>query len=97
VKAAGRLAKDLLRQILDAERLTHAGRVNSLAVVLGFVVVLASGAFDLIQVIVRIWRPGYTTGLPAVTMFAIWVGLALFCVLIVIRLTGRHGSGDRSP
>jgi hypothetical protein len=93
VKEAGRLAKEFLRLILETERLTHAGRINAIVVCLGAVAVFACGAFDLVQVVARFWRPHYTTGVPVITIFAMWIGLAIFCVLLVVRISGRPGSG----
>lgn len=79
------------RHAIDSEVNTRAGRLNGLLIVLGFVVIVISGATDLLQVVIRIWKPAYTTGLPsAVGLFAIWLTAGLICVASIAALTPRR-------
>lgn len=87
-----RLALELARLIVDAERLTPAGQLNALGVAFVFVLILGIGVFDLIQAIVRIWEPRYTNGLPNLLgLLGVFAFLFLFSVLIVVRLEPPRG------
>ena len=87
MKAALQGARRLGKAVLEAERLTHSGRINALGMVLAFVIVIAVGIIDVMQAIVRAFRPGYTTGLPGVfTFFVAFLVFVLLCVVIVMRL-----------
>lgn len=83
---------DLVKETIGMEFGTPAGQVNLVSIGLAFIIVLLSGAFDLLQALVRICRPNYTTGMPSgVVMFAMFIGLTLVCTLIV----GLLGGGKR--
>lgn len=70
---------------MSAERLSPAGRVNTLGVLATFVLVVGSGAWDGIQAVVRaLWRPSYTTGFPSfLTILIVFGVIFLLCVLIL--------------
>ncbi len=88
-----RTAKDLARLILDAERLTPAGRLNP-GTCIAFMVVLGAGLVDVFQAIVRTWRPEYTRGLPSVVaLLGVFAGMFCSVLLIVVRL-GPHRDGN---
>ncbi len=76
---------EFARYAMRTETMTVAGRVNLVGLVgLFLLVVGAGGLFDLIQVIVRIWKSDYETGLPSLQSF-LWVYalLLLGCVAIL--------------
>jgi hypothetical protein len=69
---------------LRLESLTPAGRVNFSLVAIALAIVVATGALDLAQAIIRAWKPHYETGLPStLTFFEAWLVAMLLCVLII--------------
>jgi hypothetical protein len=72
------------RHAIKAETETRAGQLNAIWMVLSLAVVVTAGLPDLLQAVVRIWEPTYTTGLPSgLALFGIWAGASLLCVLFV--------------
>lgn len=81
---------ELVKRLLEKEFRTWPGRINLVTIGLSFIVVLGSGAFDLLQVAIRVWRPEYTTGLPSlIALFAMFIGLGLTCTLLLGLLENR--------
>jgi hypothetical protein len=79
-----KLAFDLATSTLRAEGFSSEGRVNLYGLFIVFLLVVGAGLLDLIQVIVRIFRPGYETGLPSLFEFvALYVFLILACLIIL--------------
>jgi len=87
------LVVQLVRAILKAERLTAAGRLNALGLAFMFALILAAGVGDLLQSLIRIARPHYSTGLPNLAgLLAVFGGLFLVCVAIIaVTDRGREG------
>lgn len=86
----------LVREPIRAESDNWAGRVNFLGLVAIFLLIFVPGeAVNIVQVIIRIWKPHYTTGMPSAISLAITYGvLLLLCVLILTVmevLTLRRG------
>jgi len=83
---------EFAKSSMATERLSQAGRVNTLGILAAFVLVVGAGAFDGIQVIVRAWSPHYTTGFPSFLSILIAFGvLFLLCVLILALVPPRDG------
>jgi hypothetical protein len=69
---------------LRLESLTPAGRLNFSLVALALAIVVATGALDLAQAVIRAWKPHYESGLPStLTFFEVWLVAMLLCILII--------------
>ena len=68
--------------------MTDAGRVNLFGIAAVALVVIGAGFIDAVQVVVRIFRVHYETGLPSVLTF-LWV----LVVLVVACTVVLAGSG----
>lgn len=83
-------AGHLMRIALKAEGLTPGGRLNLAGMTLVFVLTVGSGVLDVVQAVVRIWDPNYTTGLPSfLWVLATFGALLMVCVLIIVLLEPR--------
>jgi len=73
-----------VKDAIATEAMSIAGRINVLGMTMVFAVVAADGVLDVIQALVRIWRPGYSAGNPPLLiLLLVMCGLTLCCVLAV--------------
>lgn len=81
----------LVKLAVEAEGLTGAGRVNLVGLVLMFLLASAVIAGDLVQGVVRAFRPTFSVGTPTVTLvIVIFAGFLAFCVLILAFVPPRN-------
>ena len=82
---------DLAEKLIDAEKDTRAGKANIIVVLAALAIVLGGATLDVLQAIVRIWRPDYNNGSPSLgIMFALFLAAGLICVWIVARFDPRN-------
>jgi hypothetical protein len=79
-----RALAEFSRTALDLERSTVAGKLNALGMAIGFVVLTAGEIVNGVQVVVRVFDPNYSSGVPStIALFAIFCGYSLLCVLML--------------
>lgn len=72
------------REVLRAEGLTAAGRVNLITVFGALIVTIGAGLLDVWQALVRTWNSDYETGLPPVlTLFVLFLVAGFLCVVVL--------------
>ena len=77
-RAVLEFAKDALR----AEGMSPAGRVNLVGMVLGFLLLAGIGSLDLLQAVVRTFRPHYHHGVPFEELFWMFLIYLAVCAFI---------------
>lgn len=76
---------EFTRQVLRAETLSVPGRVNLFGLGVIFLLVVGGGLLDVVQALVRVWKPTYDTGLRSLLSFVVTYGLLLLlCVLLLV-------------
>ena len=73
------------------------GRTNGIYLAYGFVIILVLGAPNLLEPIVRIWDPDYSSGFPLVAVFAIFTGGFIICMMLLVLLAALIRSDKHSP
>jgi ABC-type arginine transport system permease subunit len=81
--------REIARDALRAEFMTPAGVVNLLGLLAALILVIAVGASDLFQAVIRTFESGYSTGLPSVVVLLILYFAAMLLCVIILGLLAR--------
>jgi len=83
---------DLARQSVRREAFTPAGRINLVGILIALGGTFLLGAADLVQIVVRIFRPEYSSGLPS----SLWLlGLAFLTLLGCVAILAAAEKRDQ--
>lgn len=74
---------EALKEGLAAERVTLAGRVNIIGLLLAAVIALASSVTPWFEAVVRLVQPTYTTSVDVLQIMSLFAIFALACVILL--------------
>lgn len=94
---AAKAALKAVRAGLRIEFGSDPGRINGTYLAYGLVIILILGAPNLLEPIVRIWDPDYSSGFPLVAVFAIFTGGFIICMMLLVLLAALIRSDKHPP
>lgn len=68
------------------ETMSLAGRINVFGMTLVFALLAADGTLDVVQAIVRIWRPSYKAGNPPLLLLVAVMSALTFCCVVLVSI-----------